>query len=232
MDIRKNLKDVLALRGKSLGQMCLKLKLSKSSATNWFSGKRAISLDLLCEIADYCNCSVDYLLGRTDSPDPWKATAMDELKLTSQVVSVIRGESPQQHQMLNDLKKSNPNAIASIDHNIQMLDTRQDSIHHTVAALLQSSSFEAAMLKLECACRFETGVALSKKRRTKENTLRHDDEISDLGNGQYAVPLSDVSKYRKSAALDCLRRAIDDAIKIYTIKHVASAVLNPPKEDQ
>lgn len=157
---------------------------------------------------------------------------MDELKLTSQVVSVIRGESPQQHQMLNDRKKSNPDAIASIDHNIQMLDTRQDSIHHTVAALLQSSSFEAAMLKLECACRFETDVALSKKRRTKENTLRHDDEISDLGNGQYAVPLSDVSKYRKSAALDCLRRAIDDAIKIYTIKHVASAVLNPPKEDQ
>ena len=29
-------------------------------------GKRSLPLDLLCKLADFYNCSTDYLLGRTD----------------------------------------------------------------------------------------------------------------------------------------------------------------------
>ena len=34
-------------------------------------GKRALPLDLLCKLADFYNCSTDYLLGRTNEKTPY-----------------------------------------------------------------------------------------------------------------------------------------------------------------
>ena len=34
-------------------------------------GKRSLPLDLLCKLADFYNCSTDYLLGRTDEKAPY-----------------------------------------------------------------------------------------------------------------------------------------------------------------
>lgn len=34
-------------------------------------GRRALPLDLLCKLADFYNCSTDYLLGRTDEKTPY-----------------------------------------------------------------------------------------------------------------------------------------------------------------
>lgn len=232
MDIRERLKTVLKLRGKTMAQMYNTLDIRKSAAANWFGGKRRIELAVLYKVANYCGCSVDYLLGRTDSPDPWAATAMDELKLSSQAVGVIHGESPDQHQLLNKLKKEYPGHEKEIEHDIQRLDARQESIHDTVAALLSSEYFEHAMLKLECACRFNADAASNKDLKEKQNTYAsYGDEISDLGNGRYAVPLGDVSKYRKSAALDDIRKALDDAVEIYTRKYAESVKSDLAEEE-
>ena len=34
-------------------------------------GQRSIPLECLCKLADYYNCSTDYLLGRTDEKAPY-----------------------------------------------------------------------------------------------------------------------------------------------------------------
>lgn len=34
-------------------------------------GKRALPIDLLCKLADYYQCSTDYLLGRTNEKKPY-----------------------------------------------------------------------------------------------------------------------------------------------------------------
>lgn len=44
------------------------LGLSSATATNWKKGSIP-SGDVLIKIADYFNCSVDYLLGRVDTPN-------------------------------------------------------------------------------------------------------------------------------------------------------------------
>lgn len=46
--------------------MCCELNIN---ALNQISDKKGLSSFALAKIADYLDCSVDYLLGRTDNPD-------------------------------------------------------------------------------------------------------------------------------------------------------------------
>lgn len=51
--------------------MLIDLELGSNSMSSWYHGKK-ISADSLARIADYLDCSVDYLLGRTDNPEAHK----------------------------------------------------------------------------------------------------------------------------------------------------------------
>ena len=51
--------------GTTPNAVCKKLKLSNATATHWKNGTIPRG-DILLNIADYFNCSVDYLLGRTN----------------------------------------------------------------------------------------------------------------------------------------------------------------------
>lgn len=44
------------------------MNVEPATVTNWEKGNRFPKEDMLIKIADYFNCSVDYLLGRTDNP--------------------------------------------------------------------------------------------------------------------------------------------------------------------
>ena len=48
--------------------MLVALELGSKTMSNMRHG-RTIASDSLARIADYLNCSVDYLLGRTDNPE-------------------------------------------------------------------------------------------------------------------------------------------------------------------
>lgn len=48
--------------------VCTLLGFSNATAAHWKKGSIPNG-DALCNVADYFNCSVDYLLGRTDSPN-------------------------------------------------------------------------------------------------------------------------------------------------------------------
>ncbi|RKI37788.1 XRE family transcriptional regulator [bacterium D16-51] len=48
--------------------MLVELELGSNTMSNMRHG-RAIASDSLARIADYLDCSIDYLMGRTDNPD-------------------------------------------------------------------------------------------------------------------------------------------------------------------
>ena len=68
--IKSRSKDV----GVQLKEMLLQLHLNKNTLSNMYNGSM-LRADSLARIADYLNCSVDYLLGRVEeSSIPQKVT--------------------------------------------------------------------------------------------------------------------------------------------------------------
>lgn len=64
--------EIIKLVAKSnniqLKDMLLALDLNKNTLSNMYNGSM-LKGDSLARIADYLDCSVDYLLGRTDNPE-------------------------------------------------------------------------------------------------------------------------------------------------------------------
>ena len=58
---------------KDLGQKNLSdfLNISQVAYSYYELGRRSIPVEMLCKIADYYNTSVDYILYRTDDPEPY-----------------------------------------------------------------------------------------------------------------------------------------------------------------
>ena len=56
------------LKGISLKTILEECNLGANTFSHMLHG-RAIAFDSLAKIADYLDCSVDYLLGRTDNPE-------------------------------------------------------------------------------------------------------------------------------------------------------------------
>ena len=54
--------------GMQLKDMLMALNLNKNTLSNMYKGSM-LKGDSLARIADYLDCSVDYLLGRTDNPE-------------------------------------------------------------------------------------------------------------------------------------------------------------------
>lgn len=67
-----NIANRIKLRAKNqkviIKEMLVALELGSNTMSNMRHG-RTIASDSLARIADYLNCSVDYLLGRTDNPE-------------------------------------------------------------------------------------------------------------------------------------------------------------------
>ena len=60
----KRLREILKLKGISQEKMKKDMKISSSVIYNWISGKREPTPTSLIKIANYLDCSVDYLIGR------------------------------------------------------------------------------------------------------------------------------------------------------------------------
>jgi transcriptional regulator with XRE-family HTH domain len=59
----KKLRDEKGLLGKDFAKI---MNVEPATVTNWEKGNRFPKEDVLIKIADYFDCSTDYLLGRTD----------------------------------------------------------------------------------------------------------------------------------------------------------------------
>ncbi|MDE6762242.1 MAG: helix-turn-helix transcriptional regulator [Oscillospiraceae bacterium] len=65
------IKEFSKLKNISLKNILENCNLDSNTFSHMLHGK-AIAFDSLAKIADYLDCSVDYLLGRTDNPDSHK----------------------------------------------------------------------------------------------------------------------------------------------------------------
>lgn len=66
--IENRIMSIATTKGLSKNKLLINANLGKSVFDNMKKG-RVPSVDKIHVIADYLNCSVDYLLGRTDNPD-------------------------------------------------------------------------------------------------------------------------------------------------------------------
>lgn len=65
--VATKIKARAAAQGVSLKALLSECSLGSNTFSHMLHG-RAIAFDSLAKIADYLDCSVDYLLGRTDNP--------------------------------------------------------------------------------------------------------------------------------------------------------------------
>ena len=66
--VAENIKKRAKSLSIQLKDMLLELHLNKNTLSNMYNGSM-LKGDSLARIADYLDCSVDYLLGRTDNPE-------------------------------------------------------------------------------------------------------------------------------------------------------------------
>ena len=63
-----NLKKIIDAKGFSTTKVAIESKISDSAIISYISGSKIPSLPVLISIANYLNCNLDYLVGRTDNP--------------------------------------------------------------------------------------------------------------------------------------------------------------------
>lgn len=66
----KRLADLRKKRGLSQYELAERLGFTRGQIANYEQGKREPDHDTLMKIADFFDVSIDYLLGRTNIPDP------------------------------------------------------------------------------------------------------------------------------------------------------------------
>lgn len=62
----KNMREDADLSQEKIAKI---LNISQRAYSYYENGEHNIPLNILCSLADYYNCSIDYLLGRTDKRD-------------------------------------------------------------------------------------------------------------------------------------------------------------------
>jgi transcriptional regulator with XRE-family HTH domain len=61
--------EILECKGITGSQLASGIGVSTGNIFDWKSGRSAPKPEAICKIADYLNCSTDYLLGRTAAPE-------------------------------------------------------------------------------------------------------------------------------------------------------------------
>lgn len=65
-NFQNNLKELILLNHQDITSFSAAIGISRRSVSNWFSS-RSPKLESLIKVADYFDCSIDYLLGNTES---------------------------------------------------------------------------------------------------------------------------------------------------------------------
>lgn len=68
-EIANTIKSYAKSKKNAIGTMLIDCSLSKNTLSSMQSGGHLPRAETLIKIADYLDCSVDYLLGRTDNPE-------------------------------------------------------------------------------------------------------------------------------------------------------------------
>lgn len=67
--VMENLRIIREKRNINQQKIAVELEISQESISKYENGNAFPSKEILIKLADYLNCSIDYLLGRTDNPN-------------------------------------------------------------------------------------------------------------------------------------------------------------------
>lgn len=70
MDINERIFEILNQQGMKQADLARAIGASSGLVADWKNNNKTPKMKYICQIADYLNVSVDYLLGRTDDPTP------------------------------------------------------------------------------------------------------------------------------------------------------------------
>ena len=74
MTVIEKILDLMTESNITASKLTREIPLTNGLITQWKQGKQKPSLEAVNKIADYFDCSVDYLLGRTDNPNRQSTT--------------------------------------------------------------------------------------------------------------------------------------------------------------
>lgn len=69
--------ELMLQRNITQKQLADGIGVSTGNISDWKSGRSSPNIEVLPKIADYLNCSVDYLLGRTDNPQAHESGSIE-----------------------------------------------------------------------------------------------------------------------------------------------------------
>lgn len=72
MKVYRRIKDLREDMDLTQSRLAARLNVSQRSYSYYENGKRVISPDLLVRLAQFYGTSVDYILGLTDNPEPYR----------------------------------------------------------------------------------------------------------------------------------------------------------------
>ncbi|GAB2046272.1 helix-turn-helix transcriptional regulator [Agathobaculum sp. TL06] len=70
--MRLRIKDLRVDNDLSQEEVAKALHIPRATYCNYENGRRNVPNDILCDLADFYNVSLDYLLGRTDTYTPFR----------------------------------------------------------------------------------------------------------------------------------------------------------------
>lgn len=103
------LKQIREARGKMQKEAANELGIGLSTFSQYETGKREPDYSTLVRIADYFNCSTDYLLGRTDDPNIEIKKAPSKDGVDELTVGVAKGSelTEDEIQVLREIIRQN-----------------------------------------------------------------------------------------------------------------------------
>lgn len=103
-DIANRIKDRSKEQNVVIKQMLLECGLSKNALSSMLSGGSLPKSDNIAKIADYLNCSVDFLLGRTDNPNIGNTEAYIGDSAEQEIITLLSKLSPaERHRAIADI---------------------------------------------------------------------------------------------------------------------------------
>ena len=104
-EIANRIKSLTKERGKSLGEMLSACGLGVNTVSKMSKGTDILTSNI-AKIADYLGCSVDYLLGRTDSPTGDTAAPLASGALADIDYDLMERRIIERYRVADDISKA------------------------------------------------------------------------------------------------------------------------------
>lgn len=119
-NVSERIKEIAKIRNISIKQLLIDVGLGFNTMSNMKTSMP--KADNLAKIADYLNCSVDYLLGRTDNPSAVATTTKNTLTITDEriteeeyeIIKKYRSQPEYQESVKRILGINKPSPYAAI----------------------------------------------------------------------------------------------------------------------